>query len=75
MDLAKRLEISPITMSRYRMGDRVPSRDMLAKISSELGWSLNKQYAAIEAGTYAADFRTFLYEKFGIPIERGASTS
>lgn len=74
-DLAEQLGVSPISLSRYRMGERVPNRNMMLKIKDELGWNLNEQHASVADGTYAADFRTYLFNKFGIPTGEDVTAS
>lgn len=66
-DIAEKLGVHTITLSRWRGGQRVPSRRMMVTISEALGWPLSKQMAAYSQEKYAQEFRSFLDRRFGIP--------
>jgi hypothetical protein len=74
-DIAAWLEVHEVTVSRWRIGDRIPDRAGMLRIASELGWSVEDQMKAYDqeltTGTrvYAEHFRAFLHEKFDIPNE------
>ncbi len=66
-DIAEKLGIHPVYLSRLRNGDRKPSLELMRKIRDELGWDLAQQIEVHEAGAYAETFRTFLEEHYDIP--------
>lgn len=72
-DIAELLGVHEVTVSRWRIGDRTPSRARMVEIEKKLGWSVEEQMRAFEQETstwtlvYAAAFRAFLEEAFGIP--------
>lgn len=69
-DIAERLGINPVSLSRLRSGERKPSLRMMLRIESELGWSLTEQSAAFDERdrkAYAGAFRRFLRDNFDIP--------
>lgn len=54
--VGKLLGVSHATVSRYRSGDRLPNIDVMGRIARILGWSMDDQYRAREAGSYATEF-------------------
>lgn len=54
--LGELLGLSHASVSRYRSGDRLPSSETMAEISRLTGWTMDEQYKARTAGTYAEKF-------------------
>jgi len=54
--IGQALEVSHAAVSRYRSGDRFPELDVMARIANLLDWSMDDQYKARQAGTYANEF-------------------
>lgn len=73
--IAEKLGVNPITLSRWRSGDRFPSRDMMLRIEDKLGWSVADQMAAYNTslgenrGDYGKALKEFLAEKYEVPAE------
>lgn len=55
-ELAGLLGVSHATVSRIRSGDRLPSLQVMQKIRELYGWTLDEQWDARNAGTYADQF-------------------
>lgn len=57
--MADRLEVSLATVSRICSGERRPSIDLILKIRSALGWSMESQADALRESTsrYAVEFK------------------
>lgn len=69
-DIAERLGINPVSLSRLRSGERKPSLRMMKRIETELGWTMADQSAAyneLDRTSYASAFRRFLRDNFEIP--------
>lgn len=69
-DIAERLGINPVSLSRLRSGERKPSLRMMKRIETKLGWSMTDQSAAYDEcdrTRYASAFRRFLRDNFDIP--------
>lgn len=50
------LGVSHASVSRYKSGDRLPTIEVMGKIAETLKWSMDDQFAARQAGTYAREF-------------------
>jgi transcriptional regulator with XRE-family HTH domain len=72
-DVADRLGIHPVSLSRLRNGYRKPSVDLINQIHEKLGWSVVAQTKAHQDKEdplrYAREFRQFLEAKYGIRSE------
>jgi transcriptional regulator with XRE-family HTH domain len=74
-DIAAELGVHEVTVSRWRIGDRIPDRAGMLHIEAVLGWSVSEQMAAYDQELtsgdriYAERFREFLNAYFGIPNE------
>lgn len=66
-EIAERLGIHPVTLSRLRGGSREPSRALMVKINEVMEWSLNTQMRAYADGTYAEKLRAVMFKRFGVP--------
>jgi transcriptional regulator with XRE-family HTH domain len=55
-EVGRALAVSHASVSRYKSGDRYPELDTLARIAQIYGWSIDDQYKAKLAGTYADEF-------------------
>lgn len=74
-DIAAELGVHEVTVSRWRIGDRIPDRSGMLHIAEVLGWSVEEQMKAYdeelrtETRVYAKRFRQFLWNAFAIPDE------
>lgn len=70
-DVAEKLDIHPVSLSRLRSGDRKPSMEMISKIEKMLSWDVEVQFRLLndpkKPNLWAAEFRQQLKEKYGIP--------
>lgn len=69
LDIATRLDIHPVSLSRLRNGYRKPSVALMMKIEQELGWSTAEQlklHTAEDRFAYGNGLRAYMKEKFGI---------
>jgi len=72
-EIAAMLDVHPVTLSRWRIGDRYPSRDMMLRIEHELGWPVEQQMDAFNRSVpenktaYAVELKQFLKEVWDVP--------
>lgn len=73
-DIALRLNIHPVSLSRLRNGYRKPSVELMATIEQELGWPMAEQiklYRSSDRFAYGTGLRKFMKDKFDIPAFDG----
>jgi len=63
--LGEMLGISHAQVSRLRSGHRPATLNTLISVRDALGWSVEEQVAAFEAGNYAAEFEKAIQEYGG----------
>lgn len=55
-EIGQLIGVTHATVSRYKSGDRLPTIDVMGQIAEAFKWSMDDQYAARQAGTYASEF-------------------
>lgn len=76
-DIAAKLGIHEVTLTRLRRGHRLPSIPLMQKIEDELGWKVAKQMAVHDQQDrqkYANALRAFMEKEYGIPADPAATT-
>lgn len=75
--IAEKLGVDPVTLSRWLNGHRFPSKDMMLRIELELGWSITEQMEAFnwdcpegKPGEFGRQFKVFLEKEWEV-IPRG----
>lgn len=71
--IAEKLGVTPVTLSRWLNGHRFPRKDTMLRIELELGWSITKQMKAFNLdcpggaeGEYGRQFKDFLQKKWNV---------
>lgn len=67
VEVADRLGISTVHLSRIRSGTRRPSTDLMMRVHHEFRWSLRQQMTALKQGTWHAEFRVYMWQVYGVP--------
>lgn len=62
--VAEALGITHSAVSRIRSGDRLPSLQLVRRISNVLNWPVDEQVSTLDPGTYAAAFEDLLSRRF-----------
>jgi len=61
--VGRRIAMSTSGVCRLRMGNRLPSNEVMHRIEDAYDWPILDQFAAINRGTYAQDFDRMLKDE------------
>lgn len=72
-EIAEKLGVAPVTLSRWLNGHRFPGKDAMLRIELELKWSIADQMAAFNVdlpdgrpGEYGRQFKQYLEKEWEV---------